>query len=190
MDISTPTAPVHYGKVATGAGAAQGLVLDGTYVYEVTDHGLYTIDASNPASPVVVGSLTIPVNTVGIAQDGPGGRVFTCPSPFGVVSVFNVAPGDLPATGNLTVSGTVTTTYGNRESGKFQLASGSTTQTITLPETTLGSTTQYHVTLSSVDATLGLPAAIRVTARTATTFTLTYTITAGTIDCTYSISYF
>lgn len=74
----------------------------------------------------------------------------------------------------------------NRISGADQIASASTTDTVTLPDTMPDAT--YHVSLTSVDAALGLPTDIHVTARTTTSFTITYAVTGATIDYSYGVT--
>lgn len=91
---------------------------------------------------------------------------------------------------NCTVTNTVTaaTTHSkirNKLSGTGTLLNASTSLVVTLPESAVDAT--YHVNVTSVDANVGLPAGIRVTARTATQFTLTYTAPAEDVDITYSV---
>jgi hypothetical protein len=75
-------------------------------------------------------------------------------------------------------------TFNPTVAGSDQIANASTSKVVTLPRTMPD--TSYHVSLTSVDASAGLPADIRVTTRTTTTFTISYTLTASTIDFTYS----
>ena len=101
------------------------------------------------------------------------------------VTMTAVAGTTLNVSGSANVTGSVTATFSNRQAAADTIGNATTSKTITMPETQPDAT--YHVSLTSIDANVGLPVDIRVTSRTTTQFTLTYTITTEDTDITYEV---
>ncbi len=71
VDISTPASPTALGSVAAPVGSAETeIALAGSTVYLTGSDQLWSIDVSNPASPVVVDTLTVPTLTRDVAASG------------------------------------------------------------------------------------------------------------------------
>jgi parallel beta-helix repeat protein len=68
IDASNPSAMREMGASATLKGAPQGIAIDGQYAYVAAgEGGLYVIDISNPAQPVVRGNYTAAGYAEGVA---------------------------------------------------------------------------------------------------------------------------
>jgi hypothetical protein len=108
VDLSDPRQPTMRGRVNFGTSLIQDIKIVGTLAYVITSAGLQTIDISNPANLLPLGSFTTPTSATAVAVVGRYAYVGTTATLF-VVDVSAprspVLAGSSPAATNALAAG-------------------------------------------------------------------------------------